>query len=360
MRILHVYKDYYPVLGGVENIMRVLAESHAAGGHDVTALVCNCGFRSTHSDIGGVKVVKVGRLTTAASMPISLRQVLSLVGQHPDVIHVHTPYPLGELGVWLLKRRIPYVITYHSDVVRQQGWLRLYSPILRQVLRSAARIMPTSSQYIETSPWLAPVRDLCTVVPLGVDPMRFAPPEELFDGPPTLLFVGRLRYYKGLGTLIEVLPHLPDVALKIVGTGPMEAEWRALVTHLGLSDRVSFLGQVADADLPAVYHQAHLFVLPSNARAEAFGVVLLEAMASGLPCISTEVGTGTSWVVQDGVTGRVVPPEDPTALATAVRDLLSVPARLRIMGQASRQRVENEFTLDRLSERVMSVYRDVA
>jgi glycosyltransferase involved in cell wall biosynthesis len=359
MRILHIYKDFFPVLGGIENTMRVLAESQVAAGHEVTVLVCNRGFRSQGLVMNGVKVLKPGRLTTLASMPLSLRQLMLLSYEKHDVIHVHSPYPLGELGAWLLKRPTPYVITYHSDVVRQQRWLQLYGPLLRRVLQRATRIMPTSPRYIETSPWLAPVENRCTVVPLGVDPVRFSPPPVAFAGSPTLLFVGRLRYYKGLDTLLRALARLPGVRLTVVGSGPMEAEWRYLAESLGVSNRVVFLGEISDERLPSIYHQTHLFVLPANARAEAFGMVLLEAMASGLPCITTEVGTGTSWVVQDGVTGRVVPPRDPEALAGAIQSLLADSAQLHEMGRAARARVEAEFSLKRMSDRVMAVYEAV-
>lgn len=360
MNILHVYKDYFPVLGGIENHIKVLAEAQAVAGHKVIVLVCDPGPRSRVEELNGVRVVKAGRLGTFASMPLSLRQWIYLARLRPDVVHVHSPYPSGEVGAWLLKPRVPLVVTYHSDVVRQESWLKVYGPILRCVLRHAARILPTSTKYLDSSAWLQPVRDRCTVVPLGVDHQRFSPPHEPYAGPPILLFVGRLRYYKGLDTLLRAMVRLPsDVRLRVVGTGPMFRPWESLAAELDLVSRVEFVGEVSDADLPAQYHQASLFVLPANARSEAFGMVLTEAMASGLPCVTTEVGTGTSWVVQDGVTGVVVPPEDPQALADALVELLSQPARLREMGVAGRARVETEFTQDRLIDRVMQVYESL-
>ena len=359
MRILHIYKDYFPVLGGIENYVKVLAEAQAAAGYDVTVSVCAPGLRSDRSERNGVRLLRSGRLTTLASMPISLRQPLAIAFEEAEIIHVHSPYPLGEASAWLLRRRIPLVITHHSDVVRQRRLLAFYAPVLRRVLRHAAAIIATSPPYIESSPWLRPVRDKCRVVPLGVDARRFHPPERPFEGPPTLLFVGRLRYYKGLGTLLQALSRLPDVRLDVVGTGPMEKRWRDLAVELGVAPRVRFLGEVDDAHLPQHYHRAHLFVLPSNARSEAFGGVLLEAMASGLPCVSTELGTGTSWIVQDGTTGRVVPPRDPRAMAEAIADLLADRARLRAMGRAARARVEARFTLERMIADVEAVYRDV-
>jgi rhamnosyl/mannosyltransferase len=161
-----------------------------------------------------------------------------------------------------------------------------------------------------------------------------------------------------LDTLLRALTDLPGVHLKVVGDGPMRRPWETLAAELGVAGRVRFLGEVDDAELPGLYHQAHLFVLPANTRAEAFGTVLLEGMASGLPCITTDVGTGTSWVVQEGVTGLTVPPNDPAALAAAIRDLLADPGRRARMGQAGRARVEAEFTQERMIVRVQAVYEE--
>ena len=136
----------------------------------------------------------------------------------------------------------------------------------------------------------------------------------------------------------------------------MKKAWEQLTDELDLRDQVTFAREVTDKDLPTHYHAADLFILPANARAEAFGIVLLEAMASGLPCITTELGTGTSWVVQDGITGLVAPPRDPQALAEAIRSLLNDPQRRAEMGRAARARVEAEFTLERMVARVQAVY----
>jgi glycosyltransferase involved in cell wall biosynthesis len=362
MKILHLYKDYFPVLGGIENHIRILAEAQAAAGHQVIVLVCGSGHRTYVEVLNDVRVIKAGRLTTAASMPLSLSQPIFLARPRPDVTHVHSPYPLGEAANWLLGRARVTVITHHSDVVRQQGWLRLYGPLLRRVLRAADRIIATSPCYIKTSPWLWPVREKCVVVPLGVDPVRFAPPTNQptnqLTSQPTLLFAGRLRYYKGLDVLLHALSLLPGVQLVVVGDGPMGEEWKRLTDALGLRDRVTFAGEVPDEDLPAYHHAADIFVLPANARAEAFGAVLLEAMASGLPCVTTEVGTGTSWVVQDSITGLIVPPRDPQALADAIRSLLDDPQRRVIMGHAARARVEAEFTMEQMITRVQAVYEE--
>jgi rhamnosyl/mannosyltransferase len=174
-----------------------------------------------------------------------------------------------------------------------------------------------------------------------------------------LLFIGRHRYYKGIDHLLASLQQVENAELWIGGDGPMRLEWEQLAAGLGLAERVRFLGDITPEALPGVYSSADLFVLPSTLRAEAFGIVLLEAMAAGLPCVTTELGTGTSYIVQDGKTGRVVRPGDPAALAQVLQELISEPAEMQRMGAAGRERVFNEFTLEHMAERVESIYRTI-
>ncbi|GIK39301.1 MAG: glycosyl transferase family 1 [Chloroflexota bacterium] len=360
MNILHLYKDYHPIVGGIENYIKVLAEAQAAANHQVTVLACNPGLSTCTEIINQVRILKAGRLITLASMPLSIAQPLALTQLRADVIHIHTPYPLGEAANWLLGRSAFTVITYHSDVVRQRTLLRFYAPLFRRVLRAADRIIATSPSYINTSPWLQSVREKCTVVPLGIDVTRFSPAASHSDSEPLeILFVGRLRYYKGLDTLFHALIDVPQARLTIVGTGPMQASWQALAQELALSDRVTFVGEIDDTDLPEQYRRANLFVLPANTRAEAFGTVLLEAMASGLPCITTELGTGTSWVVQHGVTGLIVPPREPAALAEAIKTFQTNLGLRQQFGQAALVRVRTEFSQEVMIDGVMRVYEEL-
>jgi rhamnosyl/mannosyltransferase len=274
-------------------------------------------------------------------------------------VHLHFPYPPGEVSALLATPRTPTVITYHSDIVRQQTLLRAYGPLLRVVLRHAARILPTSPQYLARSPWLAPVRHKCRVIPLGIDLDPFTGVGRRGDGR-TILFVGRFRYYKGLRYLLDALRLLPDARLVLVGAGPLEQELRAYAAQPDLAGRVSFAGSVADALLPAYYAAADLFVLPACAPSEAFGLVLAEAEAAGLPCVSTELGTGTSYVNLEGVTGLIVPPADPAALAAACRRLLDDSALRGRLGAAGRARARAHFDIRRVADEVAEVYRQVA
>lgn len=357
MRILHVYKDYFPVLGGIENHIRALAEAQVRRGHTVTVLAASPDGRSHTTVRDGVRVVFAPRLATAASMPLSPGFLSALRRLPADITHLHAPFPLGEVSQWLSRRR-PYIVTYHADVTRplQLLIMRLYGPLFRRILREAARVLPTSAAYAATSPYLRDIVGRCTVVPLGIDPAGFTPAPAPPAGPFTLLFVGLMRHYKGVDVALRALAQVPGVRLRLAGEGPLRREWEALAGALNLGERVEFLGRVPEADLPVLYRSAHAFVLPATSRAEAFGTVLLEAMASGLPCLTTEVGSGTSFVVQHEQTGLVVPARDPAALAAAIRRLAQDPEGLRRMGTAGHARVLREFTLPVMVNRVEAVY----
>jgi rhamnosyl/mannosyltransferase len=254
----------------------------------------------------------------------------------------------------------PYVVTYHSDVVRQARILQLYKPLLRRFLRGASRILPTSENYVKRSPYLRAFAEKCTVVPLSVDADRFHHAKPLIEPAtvPTLLFVGRHRYYKGVDDLLRALVDLP-ARLLIGGDGPMRGIWERLAADLQIDNRVRFLGNIEEEALPGLYASADIFVLPANSRAEAFGKVLLEAMAASLPCVTTELGTGTSFVVQHGRSGLVVAPGQPAALAEAIGRLLVDAELRREFGQCGRERVVREFTTETMTARVEAVYKSV-
>lgn len=364
MKIVHVYKDYHPVIGGIENHVRMLAEEQAQRGLDVSVLVTSLTRHTTVEHLHGVRVIKAARLAHLASTPLSLSLLRWMRQLQSDVVHLHVPYPLGEMANMWFGRGCRTVVTYHSDVVRQRLILKLYSPLLRRVLANADRVIATSPNYVRTSPYLARVAAKCEIVPLGIDVDTFTRPDpdqmariRQRWGSPLLLFVGRLRYYKGLNHLIRAMRQL-DVPLLVVGSGPMELRWKSLARQCGVADRVHFLGHVDDGELPAYYASACLFILPASHRSEAFSTVLLEAMAAGVPAISTELGTGTSFVNQHCHTGLVVPPCDAAQLTTAIERLLSDETLRQRLGQQARARARS-FPKQQMADRVVTLYRDL-
>jgi rhamnosyl/mannosyltransferase len=325
-------------------------------------------------------VLRAARAAHLASTPLSPAMLGLARAAHPDVVHLHFPYPPGDLAALVVPGGPPLVVTYHSDIVRQRTLLRLYGPLLPHTLRRAVRIIVTSANYARSSPFLRPHTAKCVVVPLGVDTRRFAPPEGLeargwglasgtpsvraasLQPPttsPSILFVGRLRYYKGLHLLLDAMRQV-NAMLLIAGDGPERERLRSLATASGVAGRVRFLGDVPESEKPALYRAADVFVLPSHLRAEAFGIALTEALASGLPCVSTELATGTSFANLHGVTGLVVPPGDPAALADALNTLLNDRELRRRYGLAARERAVALLSLEAMLERVEAVYNETS
>ena len=374
MKITHIYKDYYPVFGGVENYIRVLAEAQASRGHEVTVLVNSLSARPDRSMVNGVRLIKAARHLNVQSAPISA-EFPALVGKHTaqtDIVHLHAPYPIGEACNLWFGRGKRTVISWHSDIVRQKSLLRVYAPVLRQVLAKVDCIIPASEAYARSSIWLSDKLDKCRIVPYGIDAERFNDQRSeaalslrqrllapyLPAQPLLVLGVGRLRYYKGFDDVIRAIARLPNAIAVIAGIGPMAAELKALAAQLQVTDRIIFPGEPSDAELPLYFQAADVYAMPSNSRAESFGIATLEAMACGLPAITTEIGTATSWINQDGITGFVVPPLKPDALAVAIEKLQNVTERRR-MSMAARARVLQEFTWQKMVERVEQVYREL-
>lgn len=383
MRVVHVYKDYPPVLGGIENHLRLLAEGQARRGLEVTVLVTSRDRRTTESQEGGVRVIRAARLAELRSTPLSPALVGQLRRLDADVVHLQFPYPFGEVAQLASRQGRALVVSYQSDIVRQRWLGRLYRPLMRRLLDRADRILASSENYARSSEVLAGYAAKTTVVPLGVDVERFASPdaeriEEIrrrFPGP-RVLFVGRLRYYKGVEDLIRAMGELhatssqgranamsprrgANVTLLIAGSGPRLAHCRRLARLGPVAERIHFLGDVAEAELPALYAAADVFVLPSCRRSEAYGLALVEAMASGTAVISTELGTGTSWINRNGETGLVVPARDPPALAAALGQLLGDLELQRTMASRARRRAREVLNAGRMVERVIRVYEEL-
>lgn len=369
MKIVHLYKDYFPpVQGGMERTVNRMARGAVAAGADVTVLTSAHGERrGSEETIEGVRVIRCGEWARFASTPVCPSMPARLAGLRADLLHLHFPSPPGEVSCLVTRTKTPSVVTYQSDVVRQAILLRFYRPAVNAVLDRARVLMPTTPQYIERSEFLRPRRQKCVVVPLGIELDEFGASDEPDEraralreryGTPLALFVGRFRYYKGLEVLLEAMPHV-NGHLVLVGGGREEGSLRARCARLGVERRVHFAGDLGQADLLAHYRAADVCVLPSTHPSEAFGLVLVEALASGRPAVSTELGTGTSFVNRHGETGLVVPPGDPRALADAIGRLFA-DRELRVrMGEAGRARARELFSAERMIRNVLDVYEGV-
>jgi glycosyltransferase involved in cell wall biosynthesis len=366
MRIVQLYKDYPPVRGGIESSLQLLAEGLAARGHQVTVLVTAAGLHGRRERRNGVEIVWCGRWAAPAGTPLAPAYLPALLAQPADLLHLHHPYPPADAA--LLLRRTPLVVTYHADVVRQRRLAQLLAPLLQQTLRRARRIIVGSPQAVTAHPALAAHRDRLRVVPFAVDLDQLTLPaaaprilalRQAHPGP-LLLFLGRLRYYKGLFVLLDALARLPDAQLAIAGADATvtAAELQHYAAQRGIAERIHLLGSVSDDERRTLLQQARALVLPSIAPAEAFGLVQVEAQAVATACVTTALGTGTDFVTLHEQTGLVVPPNDPAALAAALQRLVADPALAARFGAAGRARAVAEFSLPVMLDRVEQLYAE--
>jgi rhamnosyl/mannosyltransferase len=384
VRVCHLAKYYPPAAGGMETHMRTLAHAQARLGAQVWVVCVNhqdtAGRDVTWQKLGRtpameefddpVRVTRLRRLGALARLdicPALPGLVAALRRAAVDVIHLHVPNPLMLLALAAAPVRLPLVVTYHSDVVRQKTLSLALRPFEHVVLRRASQIICTSPLYPAGSVVLRRHTGKLRVVPFGIDLDPYLCPsvnarahaEQLRAqyGAPLWLTVGRLVYYKGLDTALRALAAVPG-RLLVIGEGPLEAPLRRLAADLGIADRVVWRGRVREEELVGAYHAATALWFPSNARSEAFGLVQVEAMASGLPVLNTAIPhSGVPWVSRDGETGLTVPVGDAQALAAAARLLLSDPTLRQRLGANARERAAKEFGHLTMAGQSLDLYR---
>lgn len=367
MSVLHVGKFYPPARGGMEKVLQVLCEAERTT-VDSRVLVANEGAQTVHDTVNGVPVTrvaslrKVGAVALCPAFPYWMRRLDS------DVMIVHEPNPVAIVAHAVARPASPLIFWVHAEVVRPAWrYKAFYRPFLIRMLQRASRIVVASPQVAALATELQPFREKCVVIPYALDPDQHAMTDAIAlrvqairaEGPqPLVLFVGRLVPYKGVDVLLRALAGVYARAV-IVGDGPLRGTLEQLARDLGVAARVRFAGNAAPEELTALYNACDLFVLPSVTRAEAFGMVQIEAMSCRKPVVCTDLPSGVPWVNQHGVTGLVVPPSDADALSTSMQTLLGDADLRARMGAAGRFRVESEFSITRMVQQTTALYRAV-
>jgi len=373
MKVCVVSKHYYPFAGGLESRVVSLSEWLVGNGHSVSVLTSLEPNTKAEDIVKGVVVHRSKSLFSLFNAPFMPQVFSRLFSLDYDLIDVNMPDPVNSIFVYLacVLRGKPFTVTYHADIIKEEWYHApfrvLYGGFLYLVLGRAGRIFVTSPNYAESSGVLKRFRDKIVVAPSFVDVQRLKPGLDGsnvmvkygLEGKKVVLFVGRLVAYKGLDYLIDAFGSLSkdfDAALIIVGDGPLEAELKDKVRKLGLSN-VFLSGVVSENVLPQYYAACDVFVLPSVTRAEAFGLVLVEALSCGKPVVSTNF-SGMPYVVGDA--GILVPPRDVSALRNAIGRILSDGKLASELGAKGRKRVAELFSRDVVCRRILDVYKQVS
>ncbi|TAI66417.1 glycosyltransferase [Bradyrhizobium sp. Leo170] len=361
MNILHVYKTYLP--DNFDGVARVIYEICEG-----TKLFGAASQVFSLSPNGGPASVQVGTHLShraredihLASTSLSFRAFSRFreLAREADLVHYHFPWPLMDLLHFYGNAGRPSIVTYHSDVVRQRLLGRFYAPLMHRFLAAMDRIVATSPAYAQTSPVLPHYADRLGVIPIGIAEMERVEPARAASwrerlGARFLLFVGALRYYKGLTVLVEAT-RATGLPVVVVGSGEM-----ATKLERNRPASLTLLGELDERDKDAVLSLADGFVFPSHLRSEGFGVALLEAARAGKPMISCEIGTGTSHVNLEGETGFIVPGGDTAALGAAMCRLWENPAMAAAMGARARARYLALFTAEAMAKAYFDLYETV-
>ncbi len=374
MKIAQVVCTYPPYRGGIGRVAFEYTERLRARGYD--AQVFTPQYEKVKGDPKYVHRVSSPMHVGNAGVVPSLVSRLSGF----DIVHLHYPFFGGAEPAVIgkaLRGDQKLVMTYHHDPVVAGLRAAIYEAHRRLLfpwlVGRADAILTSTREYAETSDLkgVPGAVERITVMPFGVDLERFCPGREddlrrsfgWRDDVPVFLFVGGLdaaHHFKGLPVLIDALKGLADYPWRavVVGDGGMRATLETSTAAAGLSERIRFVGNASDEDLPRYYRMADVHCFPSTERAEAFGMVALEAAASGIPCIASDL-PGVRSVVLNGETGLLVPPGNVEELRKAMLLLLEqVDLRLRL-GAAARSRAEAEVAWDPLMAKLEDVYRNV-
>ncbi|MCZ4374012.1 glycosyltransferase family 4 protein [Vibrio diazotrophicus] len=366
MKVLQVYRTCYPETnGGVEQVIRFIASGTTTLGVETKILTLSDNDAPPYN-CEGTEIIPVKKTFEVSSNGFALKLISEFkkLSEWADIIHYHYPWPSGDLISLFNTAKKPSLVTYHSDIVKQKFLKILYKPLEIHFLNHVNIIVATSPQYAQTSTNLQKYKNKVRVIPLAIDEATYPTPqsstiEQWRDkvGEGFFLFVGVLRYYKGLDYLLEAA-RINNLPVVIAGDGPERAKIEDYISKHNL-DNVKLVGFISEEDKVALHLLSKAFVFPSHLRSEAFGISLIEAQMYSKPIISSDIGTGSSYVNINDETGLVVPPADSQSFSDAMLKIENNADLCKTFGVNSRTRFEQKFTTQRYAKSYFNFYHEL-
>lgn len=378
MKILHIGKFFPPDHGGMETFLADLVMAQREVGVEAHALVH--GLPRTE-DPAWLHRVEVQATLLGAPIALRFRSALSQIIRRvrPQLLHLHLP---NNSAFWALTlpeaRDTPWVVHWHADATASQVSkavafaYQIYRPFEQTLLRRAIRIVVTSPPYLASSVPLRPWREKSIVIPLGLpsQSVRLAStavphPKDWSGNNFRLLSLGRLVNYKGFETLLHAVADMPNVELLVAGDGPLMPELRSLVQRLtpsGQQSNITLLGRVTEEQKAWLMDRCELFCLASCKRTEAFGIVLLEAMSHGKPCLVSKLeGSGMPWLMTETKAGDIVEElHNPGAWRNAITKLQNDQKRRYRLGMSGQNAVRTRFSIESCSQQILERVYDLS
>ena len=367
MKVLQLGK-FYPIAGGVEKVMYDLTTGLAEKGVScdmLCAAVEGEGIEkslSPHSRL----ICTPAFFKFAATMisPAMITKLRKICNQY-DIIHVHHPDPMASLALRLSGFTGTVVLHWHSDIIRQKRFLKLYMPLQTWLLKRADVVIGTTPVYLSESPYLKMVQHKTVSLPIGVDAMQ--PDKSTTEkiraqyGNRKIVFsLGRLVHYKGFCHLIDAASYLDeDYVVLIGGTGPLKADLENQIARLGLENKVKILGRIDDSELPSYYDACRVFCLSSVHKTEAFAIVQIEAMSCGKPIVATKIKeSGVSWVNSHRDSGLNVSTQAPEELADAIKEITKDDDVYSAYSRRAKDRYTTLFTKETMIDNCIKIYQN--
>jgi len=380
MKIAEVTPVFPPYKAGMSNVAYYNAWALSTLGHDVTVFTTKYKNGISHSDEYPFKVQRLGAWFKYGNAGI-LPQLFYKLPSY-DIIHLHYPFFGGAEIIYFLDKikDLNLIVTYHMDVFGTGlmsnffQWHRNH--VTPRMLDRADKIIVTSYDYAQNSALkdrLAAEPEKFIEIPIGVNQLLFKPRYrdkniiEQYDlhNKKIILFVGSLdkaHYFKGVNILIQAVKKLnarDDFRVVIIGEGDLKNTYKSMADSIGLGRKVIFTGFVSDDLLPKFYSVADMLVLPSTDKSEAFGIVSLEAMASGIPVIASDL-PGVRSVVDKKKTGLLVKAGSVDNLANMIEYLLKNPKIVIEYGKAGRAKILENYTWDKVTNKLDNLIKSIS
>jgi len=372
MKIAQVCPYFYPHVGGVESHVLTLSKELVKRGHEVHVLTALLPGMKERETIDGIKVKRIKPRVVWFKTPVIPKVKKAIRDLKAGVVHAHSPPPLPSYyaAKACSAADIPFMITYHCDLELPSLTGRFVAEFYRRTfgnstIKKSDKVIVTTNTYAATSRTVWNATPI--VIPMMVDTEEFSPEVSSEDlenrlglpkDKPKVLFVGRLTKHKGVEYILEASKSL-DACFIIVGGGELEDQYKNEIDRLGAKGKVTLAGRVDDDALPKYYSISDVCVLPSTSRLEAFGIVALEAMATGKPVVISDI-PGVRELITDGEEGLLVEPMNPDDLAAKISLITSDREKMVAMGKKARQKVKANFTVKKVVDRLVAVYDEIS
>ena len=360
--ILEVNKFYFPVIGGVETVVKQYSEFLSK--HEQVIVLCvkrNFSFFTEKTIINNVKIVRCSSFGTFLSMPLSITFCfkLLLLSRKARVIHLHEPFPLSSIFSLIISRKPKIFVTWHSDIVRQKIF-KIFIEFFQKILCNNAEVIFTTSQNLKyNSSILKEFKHKVKVLPLFINTKEYINSQIdpiLSSKYPKnyVLYIGRLSYYKGIDFFIKSIDTIENIPILIVGQGKDEKKIKIFKKN---KPNIYFINKhVTEEEKLDLIKNCKFLVLPSIFESEAFGIIQLEAMIFSKPVINTNLKTGVPWVSKHNVSGLTVPVKNKRLMCNYIIKLYNDRKLYKKLSIGAKKRVLKFFKSEKIEKKILRYF----